>query len=178
MTYITKQKTIVKPKKQKFDLNLRKIIHKQIIDSEASTERNFINKNFFEKLGKYFNNQNNKSESRINTTSINKISVNESKLLSKVINKHPSYGKINQKAFNEKIILNDKNKNKNLNQNSRLSNSNNNIIKKTIKNNNTNYNNDKLTIKNIHDLNMLFNRNGKFSLNSGRNNGTKITFNK
>ncbi len=178
MTYITKQKTIVKPKKQKFDLNLRKIIHKQIIDSESSTERNLINKNFFEKLGKYFNNQNNKSESRINTTSINKISVNESKLLSKVINKHPSYGKINQKAFNEKIILNDKNKNKNLNQNSRLSNSNNNIIKKTIKNNNTNYNNDKLTIKNIHDLNMLFNRNGKFSLNSGRNNGTKITFNK
>ena len=177
MTYNTKQKSIAKPKKQKFDLNLRKIIHKQIIDSEASTERNFINKNFLEKLGKYFTNHNNKSESRINTTSINKISVNESKLITKVINKHPSYRKSNQKAFNEKIILNNK-KNKIVNQNSRLSNSNNNIIKKTMKTQHTNLNNDKLTIKNTHDLNMLFNRNGKFSLNSERNNGTKITFNK
>ena len=162
----TKQKTISKPKKQKFDLNLRKIIHKQIIDSEASSDRNNINNNFFEKLGKYFN-QISKNENKINSTSINKFSINESKLIAKIINKHPSFVKMNhKKVSNEKNNKN--NKNSNLTHNINQTNS-------KIKNrSNSNFNNDKLTLKNL-DIHKLLKGN-HFTLHSDRGNRTKINF--
>ena len=162
----TKQKTLSKPKKQKFDLNLRKIIHKQIIDSEASSDRNNINNNFFEKLGKYFN-QISKNENKINSTSINKFSINESKLIAKIINKHPSFVKMNhKKVSNEKNNKN--NKNSNLTHNINQTNS-------KIKNrSNSNFNNDKLTLKNL-DIHKLLKGN-HFTLHSDRGNRTKINF--
>ena len=163
-----KQKSISKPKKQKFDLNLRKIIHKQIIDSEASSDRNNINKNFFEKLGKYFN-QISKNENKINSTSINKFSINESKLIAKIINKHPSFVKMNhKKVSNEKNNKNQYNKNSNINHNINQTNS-------KIKNrSNSNFNNDKLTLKNL-DIHKLLKGN-HFTLHSDRANRKKINF--
>ncbi len=164
----TKQKTISKPKKQKFDLNLRKIIHKQIIDSEASSDRNNINSNFFEKLGKYFK-QISKNENKINSTSINKFSINESKLIAKIINKHPSFVKMNHKKIsNEKNNKNKNNKNSNLTQNL-------NQLNSKIKNrSNSNFNNDKLTLKNL-DIHKLLKGN-HFTLHSDRGNRKKINF--
>ena len=175
MTYNSKQKSISKPKKQKFDLNLRKIIHKQIVESEASSDKNNINKNFFEKLGKYFSQLNKNNENKINSTSINKFSINESKLIAKVINKHPSYGKINQKFSNEKNSLSDKcNKIKTNNQTNNSLLNNNSIVRRI--GSNSNFKNDKLTLKNIHDLNKLLKGNNNFTLHSERGNKTRINF--
>ena len=177
MTYNYKQKSISKPKKQKFDLNLRKIIHKQIIESETLTDRNNINKHFFEKLGKYFSQINNNNENnKFNSTSINKISINESKLIAKVINKHPSFGKINKKISNEKNNLSDKNskiKNQN-NKSYSLLNNNNTKVRRI--GSNSNIKNDKLTLKNIHDLNKFLKRNINNFTHSERGNKTKINF--
>ena len=177
MTYNYKQKSISKPKKQKFDLNLRKIIHKQIVESETLTDRNNINKHFFEKLGKYFSQINNNNENnKFNSTSINKISINESKIIAKVINKHPSFGKINKKLSNEKNNLSDKNSKINNQNNKSYSLLSNNNTKVRRIGSNSNIKNDKLTLKNIHDLNKFLKRNINNFTHSERGNKTKINF--
>ena len=95
ITYINNKS---KQKRNKFDLNLRKIIHKHIIDNESSTERN--NKNFFDKLGNYFLTKNSKKD----YNSITKYSINESKLISKIINTNPQNRRINKYKSKEKNI--------------------------------------------------------------------------
>ena len=97
ITYINNKSKIIQ-KRNKFDLNLRKIIHKHIIDNESSTERN--NKNFFDKLGNYFLTKNSKKD----YNSITKYSINESKLISKIINTNPQNRRINKYKSKEKNI--------------------------------------------------------------------------
>ncbi len=163
MTYNYKQKSISKPKKQKFDLNLRKIIHKHIIDNESSTERN--NKNFFDKLGNYFLTKNSKKD----YNSITKCSINESKLISKIINTNPQNRRINKYKSKEKNI--NYTTVKTSIQNNSLLNSNSNFKVKKIKSISLK---DKFKLNGLNDLNKLYKKyvNSK-GYSSERNNKTK-----
>ena len=76
-THLNSSNTNSKPK-QKFELNIRKLMHKNIIESESSTDRySTNNNNIFEKIGKnYFNK---KHHVKVNSAAISKISTTESK---------------------------------------------------------------------------------------------------
>ncbi len=165
ITYINSQRRFIKFKKEKFNLNLRTLIHKQIIEHDISTERNQKKNNFFDKLGKYF--QNSKRNCKKDCNSMSKFSTNESNLISKIINNFPHYRKRNNKSIKEKNI--------NLtNHNCSLLNSKCQFkIKKTGKNNNTNVK-EKYNLKNLNDLNHYFKKSGiTFGFNSERSKKVK-----
>ena len=63
-----------KEKQNKFNLNLKKILHKRILDNDKAiiTERQMTRRKLFEKLGKYFfKNKNENNNTNINTNNIN-----------------------------------------------------------------------------------------------------------
>ena len=165
--------------KDKFDLNLRKIIHNNIIEESALSDRRVLKKNFFDKIGKYFHhNQLSKNDSNVNSkVDINKISINDSKNFSKGIIKSPSYN-IKNKLNKEQ---NFKNQNlKSQNQNKCLSPNNNNfstINVRKIGSNNINLG-DKYKLKNIQNFNKFINKNnnGDLIIHSDRNKKSKIKF--
>ncbi len=125
-------KCITKNNSTKFNLNLRKIILSNFVDAKSSsTDRNNIKKNFYEKIGKYFQKQNN--DNKINSTTINKIPLKENKKILKSITK---ISKTKKKPNKERIHLNsinNINNNSNNNINNYNYNKNNNIKNKTIK---------------------------------------------
>ena len=161
ITYINNKS---KQKRNKFDLNLRKIIHKHIIDNESSTERN--NKNFFDKLGNYFLTKNSKKD----YNSITKYSINESKLISKIINTNPQNRRINKYKSKEKNI--NYTTVKTSIQNNSLLNSNSNFKVKKIKSKFSLK--DKFKLNCLNDLNKLYKKyvNSK-GYSSERNKKTK-----
>ena len=161
ITYINNKS---KQKRNKFDLNLRKIIHKHIIDNESSTERN--NKNFFDKLGNYFLTKNSKKD----YNSITKYSINESKLISKIINTNPQNRRINKYKSKEKNI--NYTTVKTSIQNNSLLNSNSNFKVKKIKSKFSLK--DKFKLNGLNDLNKLYKKyvNSK-GYSSERNKKTK-----
>ncbi len=161
-TYINNKRKITQ-KRCKFDLNLRKIIHKHIIDNESSTERN--NKNFFDKLGNYFLTKNSKKD----YNSITKCSINESKLISKIINTNPQNRRINKYKSKEKNI--NYTTVKTSIQNNSLLNSNSNFKVKKIKSISLK---DKFKLNGLNDLNKLYKKyvNSK-GYSSERNKKTK-----
>ena len=148
--YIKPQRRFIKFKKEKFNLNLRTLIHKQIIDHDISIEKNKKKKNFFDKLGKYF--QNSKRNSKKDCNSISKFSTNESNLISKIINNFPRFRRRNNKSIKERNI--------NLtNHNYSLLNSKCHFkIKKTGRNNSNIK--DKFNLKNLNDFNHYFKKSG------------------
>ena len=162
-TYINNKRKITQ-KRCKFDLNLRKIIHKHIIDNESSTERN--NKNFFDKLGNYFLTKNSKKD----YNSITKYSINESKLISKIINTNPQNRRINKYKSKEKNI--NYTTVKTSIQNNSLLNSNSNFKVKKIKSKFSLK--DKFKLNGLNDLNKLYKKyvNSK-GYSSERNKKTK-----
>ena len=163
ITYIN-NKSKIKKKRNKFDLNLRKIIHKHIIDNESSTERN--NKNFFDKLGNYFLTKNSKKD----YNSITKYSINESKLISKIINTNPQNRRINKYKYKEKNI--NYTTVKTSIQNNSLLNSNSNFKVRKIKSKFSLK--DKFKLNGLNDLNKLYKKyvNSK-GYSSERNKKTK-----
>ena len=163
ITYINNKSKIIQ-KRNKFDLNLRKIIHKHIIDNESSTERN--NKNFFDKLGNYFLTKNSKKD----YNSITKYSINESKLISKIINTNPQNRRINKYKSKEKNI--NYTTVKTSIQNNSLLNSNSNFKVRKIKSKFSLK--DKFKLNGLNDLNKLYKKyvNSK-GYSSERNKKTK-----
>ena len=164
ITYINNQRRFIKFKKEKFNLNLRTLIHKQIIEHDISTERNQKKNNFFDKLGKYF--QNSKRNCKKDYNSISKFSTNESNLISKIINNFPHYRKRNNKSIKEKNI--------NLtNHNCSLLNSKCQSKVKKSGRNNSNIK-EKYNLKNLNDLNHYFKKNAiNFGFNSERSKKVK-----
>ena len=129
-------KSITKNNSTKFNLNLRKIILSNFVDSKSSsTDRKNIKKNFYEKIGKYFQKQSVNNGNIINSTIMNKISVKENTKILKSITK---ISKIKKKPNKERINLNNinincNNSNNNINNYNYNYNKNNNIKNKTIK---------------------------------------------
>ena len=164
ITYINNQRRFIKFKKEKFNLNLRTLIHKQIIEHDISTERNQKKNTFFDKLGKYF--QNSKRNCKKDYNSISKFSTNESNLISKIINNFPHYRKRNNKSIKEKNI--------NLtNHNCSLLNSKCQSKVKKSGRNNSNIK-EKYNLKNLNDLNHYFKKSAiNFGFNSERSKKVK-----
>ena len=163
--------------KDKFDLNLRKIIHNNLIEESALSDRRMLKQNFFDKIGKYFHhNQLSKNDSNVNSkVDINKISINDSKNISKGIIKSPSY-KIHNK-FNKEQILKNQNL-KSQNQSKCLSPNNSNFSTITVRkigSNNINLG-DKYKLKNIQNFNKFKNNNGDLLIHSDRNKKSNIIF--
>ena len=83
-----------------FEINIRKIIQKNILELESSSsKRNNEKKIFFKKLVKYFFNRNNDVK---NNSMTNKLSLNGSSLISKIIKKKDSFKK-NTKKFRKEL---------------------------------------------------------------------------
>ena len=153
-----------------FEINIRKIIQKNILELESSSSRrNNEKKNFLKKLGKYFLNQN--YDIKSNSMS-NKLSVNGSNLISKIIKKKDSFRKnpkklkkelscscLKYKSFKKKIYSN-------------LNNSNLNKVQKNLSNN-------KSKKKILNDINLFESKSNHENLiYSERNKSNKIFFEK
>ena len=153
-----------------FEINIRKIIQKNILELESSSSRrNNEKKNFLKKLGKYFLNQN--YDIKSNSMS-NKLSVNGSNLISKIIKKKDSFRKnpkklkkelscscLKYKSFKKKIYSN-------------LNNSNFNKVQKNLSNN-------KSKKKILNDINLFESKSNHQNLiYSERNKSNKIFFEK
>ncbi len=164
---VNKDKNLYKYNNDKFDLNLRKIIHNNMIEESSSSNKKSLKKDFFHKIGKYFHVHNlSKNESNINSTiALNKISINESK------------------NFSNEIIKSNRNdlKNKNLkspNANRGLSPNNSNFSTLNVRRigNNTINLGDKYKLNN-QNFNKYSNKiNEDFMIHSERNKKSKITF--
>ncbi len=153
-----------------FEINIRKIIQKNILELESSSSRrNNEKKNFLKKLGKYFLNQN--YDIKSNSMS-NKLSVNGSNLILKIIKKKDSFRKnpkklkkelscscLKYKSFKKKIYSN-------------LNNSNLNKVQKNLSNN-------KSKKKILNDINLFESKSNHENLiYSERNKSNKIFFEK
>ena len=166
ISYIDKKKAIG----YNFELNLKKIIQKNIELESSSSRRYNEKKNFLEKLGKYFLKKN--YEIKDSSSISNKKSLNKSNSISKIlINKSNNMKKNKGKLKNEFSCSNLKSNSykKNL-----YSNINNNNLSK-IQNN---YISSKLKLKKLHDINFFVPKgNNERLINSERNNKTnKIVF--
>ena len=194
-------KCITKNNSTKFNLNLRKIILSNFVDSKSSsTDRNNLKKNFYEKIGKYFQKPSPNNDNIINSTTINKIPIKENKKILKSITK---ISKNKKKSNKERINLNNVN---NINNNSNNNihnynyyNKNNNFKNKTIKspnqsrclspnNSNSSYKNmrrvasihvnlgERFKIKNFQNINTINRNNEDTLLHSERLKKSKIIF--
>ena len=188
--------------KSKFDLNLRKLLHKQIFENKNNnnnnnnntSERNIVSNNFFEKYGKYF--LTNKLDSKIHTTKLNKdktriLNKNQSqKKLSTKLRADNSCNSIHSGIKNTKFETNNNNLNNSRSINIKLTNNmnsstsinNNNNINSSIHNNNINIGN--ITSRALspyqciaRNCNFNFNNiNNKNNNNNNNNNNEKIKF--
>ena len=108
--YINTQNLINSKSNKNYNLNLRKILHKQIIESETTSDRNQLNKNFYDKLDKYF-----LSNKNIDSTKINSSSINNNKNLNiapkKYLYKKNLNFKLTKNTTNNNIINNFNNSN-------------------------------------------------------------------
>ena len=162
-SYIDKKKNIG----YNFELNLKKIIQKNIELESSSSRRYNEKKNFLEKLGKYFLKKN--YEIKDSSSISNKKSLNKSNSISKMlINKSNNKGKLKNEFSCSNLKSNSykKHVNSNINKNNNQS---------KIQNN---YISSKLKLKKLHDINFFVPKgNNEKLINSERNNKTnKIVF--
>ena len=192
-----------KGKTNNFNLDLKKIIHKQNIENEKAiiSERQNANKKLFESLGKYFfkskndKNFNNNYHSKNNSIRPNNASKNNSKkmksknfnndyakLINKIINKNYNSNKILKNKTNNNTPKKSKytpyfSKNNKKVQNIYLSLQDNEQLKKMNKassKQNLNYNN---IISSLKDLrNIVIDDGAKLLIHSERNKNSKIVF--
>ena len=182
--------------KPKFDLNLRKILHKQIFENKNinnnnnnTSERNIVSNNFFEKYGKYF--LTNRLDSKIHTTKLNKdktriLNKNQSqKKLSTKLRADNSCNSIHSGIKNSKFETNNNNLINSRSINIKLANNMNSST--SINNNNNNnsiYNNNNNNMGNITSRalspyqcipkNCNFNFNNNNNNNNNKNNHSNI----
>ena len=153
-----------------FELNIRKIIQKNILELESSSSGRYNEKKkFFEKLGKYFFNQNYDSK---NNSLSNKNSLNRSNFISKIIVRKKDNNKKVTKQLKKELSCSSL---KYTSYKKKLhSNLNNNNLNKMSKN----YSNSKLKLKKLHDINLFEPKGSKDQLiYSERNKKTnKIVF--
>ena len=141
-----------KEKQNKYNLNLKKIIHKRILEGDKAiiSERQMTRRKLFEKLGKYFfknKNENNNTNSTNNTNNINHYNSNQNNNTNSNINiniKQNNNNKHNGNKHNNILYNNNYTKNTNNNDYNKIMNkiinkSNNNSSKvlKNKTNNNT-----------------------------------------
>jgi hypothetical protein len=159
--YIDKKKTIG----YNFELNLKKIIQKNIELESSSSRRYNEKKNFFEKLGKYFFNKNFEIKDS-SSISIKKY-LNKSNSISKIlINKSNNMKKNKGKLKNEFSCSNLKSNSYKKNLYSKINNN-------KISNLQNNFNTSKLKLKKLHDINFFVPKGSNDRLiNSERNNKT------
>ena len=192
-----------KGKTNNFNLDLKKIIHKQNIENEKAiiSERQNANKKLFESLGKYFfkskNDKNFSSNYHKNNNSIRPNNVNKNnskkmkgknfnndyaKLINKIINKNYNSNKLLKNKTNNNTPKKSKytpyiSKNNKKVQNIYLSLQDNEQLKKMNKassKQNLNYNN---IISSLKDLRNIVNDDGaKLLIHSERNKNSKIVF--
>ena len=125
-----------------FQINIRKIIKKNIIELESSSSGRYNEKKkFFEKLGKYFFNQNYDSK---NNSLSNKISLNKSNFISKIVVKKKENSNKVPKKLKKELSCSSLKSNYKRQLNSKINNSNLNKMSK-------NYSNSKL--QKLHDIN-------------------------
>ena len=192
-----------KGKINNFNLDLKKIIHKQNIESEKAiiSERQIANRKLFENLGKYFfkskNDKNFSSNYHKNNNSIrpNNVSKNNSKkmksknfnndyakLINKIINKNYNSNKILKNKTNNNTPKKSKytpyiSKNNKKVQNIYLSPQDNEQLKKMNKassKQNLNYNNIVSSLKDLR--NIIIDDGAKLLIHSERNKNSKIVF--
>ena len=157
-SYIDKKKNIG----YNFELNLKKIIQKNIELESSSSRRYNEKKNFLEKLGKYFLKKN--YEIKDSSSISNKKSLNKSNSISKMlINKSNNKGKLKNEFSCSNLKSNSYKKHVNSNINN---------------NNNQSNISSKLKLKKLHDINFFVPKgNNEKLINSERNNKTnKIVF--
>jgi hypothetical protein len=192
-----------KGKTNNFNLDLKKIIHKQSIENEKAivSERQIANRKLFENLGKYFfkskNDKNFSSNYHKNNNSIRPNNVNKNnskkmkgknfnndyaKLINKIINKNYNSNKLLKNKTNNNTPKKSKytpyiSKNNKKVQNIYLSLQDNEQLKKMNKassKQNLNYNN---IISSLKDLRNIVNDDGaKLLIHSERNKNSKIVF--
>ena len=161
-SYIDKKKAIG----YNFELNLKKIIQKNIELESSSSRRYNEKKNFYEKLGKYFLNKN--FEIKDSSSISIKKSLNKSNSISKMLINKP----------NNKVKLINEFSCSNLKSNSYKKNLYSNINNNNLSKIQNNYISSKLKLKKLHDINFFVPKgNNERLINSERNNKTnKIVF--
>ena len=161
-SYIDKKKVIG----YNFELNLKKIIQKNIELESSSSRRYNEKKNFYEKLGKYFLNKN--FEIKDSSSISIKKSLNKSNSISKMLINKP----------NNKVKLINEFSCSNLKSNSYKKNLYSNINNNNLSKIQNNYISSKLKLKKLHDINFFVPKgNNEKLINSERNNKTnKIVF--